>query len=259
VLVVGVALGDLEVAVLGGVELPQVFVGVCGRGLARVRAVLVHQDAGEEARRVRELPERWDVASHDADRVADLVEIHDLVEVGDEGVGEDDDRRPRLLGRVEGVDRHPERLSHAVWVEGDRRVVAGRAPLHLHDVALPGHGGHARCRPDPHDVDEDRWHADLLRVADGLLHEAEARPGGGCERLRPRQRGTDDRIGRCDLVLRLEEPEFRMLGGMPRRDVEDLGRRADGIAGVVARTRGQRSAEDGLVPLTELAGHGFGS
>ena len=43
---------------------------------------------------------------------------------------------------------------------------------------------------------------------------------------------------------------------MTRRDIQDLGRGADRVAGVVARAGGQRAAEDGLIALRELAGHG---
>src|SRR5687768_11420707 len=47
-----------------------------------------------------------------------------------------------------------------------------------------------------------------------------------------------------------------MIGRVPRRDVEDLRGRADRIAGVVAGSGRECAAEDGLVALRELAGHG---
>ena len=118
-LVARVARGDLEMAVLGLVELAQVLVGVGGRRLAGVRPVLVHEHAGEEARLVGELAERRDLALDHARIGGDLVEVDDLVEVRDERVGQDDHRRARLLGRVEGVDRDAEGLLDAVGVEGD--------------------------------------------------------------------------------------------------------------------------------------------
>ena len=185
-----------------------------------------------------------------------LVQVDDLVEVGDERVRQDDDRRARLLRRVEGIDRDAERLLHAVRVEGDRRVVAGAAPLDLHDVALARHGRHPGRRADAHDVHEHARHADLLRVADRLLHEAEARTGGGGEGLRARQGGADDRVRRRDLVLRLQEAELGVLRGPAGGDVQDLGRRADRVAGVVAGAGGEGAAEDRLVALRQLACHG---
>src|SRR5687768_3054502 len=47
-----------------------------------------------------------------------------------------------------------------------------------------------------------------------------------------------------------------MIGGVARRDVQDLGGRADRVAGVVAGSGRECAAEDGLVALRELAGHG---
>ena len=141
-------------------------------------------------------------------------------------------------------------------IEGERRVVAGAPPLDLHDVALAGHRRHPGRGTDAHHIREHARHADLLRVADRLLHQAEPRPGGGGEGLRAGQRRPDDRVRAGDLVLGLQEAEFGMLGGVRGRDVEDLGRGADRVTGVVARARGQRAAEDGLVALGQLASHG---
>ena len=82
-----------SVALLGGVVLAQVLVRVGGRGLAGVRAVLVHEDAGEEPRvGGRVGGQRGEVALGDRHRGFQLVEVDDLVQVGDEGVRQQDDR-----------------------------------------------------------------------------------------------------------------------------------------------------------------------
>ena len=216
VLVEGVASRDLQVALLRVVVLAQVFVGVGGGRLAGVRTVLVHQHAGEEARLARlVLAERARVRSDDRRIGRQLVEVDHLVEMGDERVRQDDDRAPRLLGRVEGLDRDLERLLHAVGVERQGRVIAGAAVAHLHDVALAGHGRHAGGGANALHVDEDARHADLLGVAHGFLHQAEARAAGGGERLGAGQRGADDGIGAGDLVLRLQEAELGCSAAQP--------------------------------------------
>ena len=68
--------------------------------------------------------------------------------------------------------------------------------------------------PDAHYVDDHARDADLVAVPDGLLHQAEAGPGGGRERLGSGQAAAHDRVGAGDLVLGLEEAELGMPGGV---------------------------------------------
>ena len=190
-----IAAGYLQVAVLGVVVLAHVFIGVRGGRLTGRRARFVHQHPGEEAREAGDVASQgWHLAWRDVEVGRELVEIHDLVEVRDEGVRQEDHRRTGLLGRIEGIHADAERLLDTVGIEGDWRVVAARPESHLHDVALAGHGRHARRWSDSLHVDEDRWHAHLLGVADGLLHQAES--GARCrgEGLGSGQAGADDRV-----------------------------------------------------------------
>ena len=90
------------------------------------------------------------------------------------------------------------------------------------------------ARTHPLDVHEHAQDPDLLGVADGLLHQAEARTAGGGEGLGPGRRGADDCVRARDLLLRLQEAELEVLSRPARGDVQDLGRRADRVAGVVA-------------------------
>ncbi len=105
----------------------------------------------------------------------DRVEIHDLVEMAEERVRKKDDRRPALLRGIEGRHRVLVALGHGRGIEDDAGVVAARAVARLGQVTLAGHRRHAGARTDAHHVDDHAWNADLVAVADRLLHQAEAR------------------------------------------------------------------------------------
>ena len=94
-----------------------------------------------------------------------------------------------------------------------------------------------------------------MAVADRLLHQAEARPGRGGERLRPGEAAAEDGVRAGDLVLLLQEAELRMMGRVDRSLSEDLGRGADRITGEEGRAGLDRAEEDGLVSLDESLGH----
>jgi hypothetical protein len=112
------------------------------------------------------------------------------------------------------MDRVLVALGHRRRVEDDAGVVAGGAVAGLVQVALAGHGGHPGSRADAHDVDDHARNADLVAVADGLLHQAEARPGGSGERLGAGKAPAQDGVGAGDLVLFLEEAELGVLRGV---------------------------------------------
>ena len=157
------------------------------------------------------------------DRDVDRVQVGDFVQMAEEGVGQEDDRGSALFRRVEGVDRVLVALGHGGRIEDDARVVAGRAIASLVEVALSRHRRHAGPGPDAHNVHDHARDADLVAVADGLLHQAEARAGGGGEGFGAGQARAQDRVGAGDLVFGLQEAKLgmrrRIHGGLR----EDLG------------------------------------
>src|ERR1035437_1490203 len=221
-------------------------------GIGRSRlTVWVRGHAGEEARAAR--GQRLHGSRHD--RHVDLVEVHDLIEVSQIRIRQNDDRTLAFLGGVEGMDRVLVAFSDGRRVKDDAGVVAGGAIASLIEVALAGHRGHSGGGSDAHDVHDDRRDADLVAVADRLLHQAEARPGGCRERLGAPPARSPKGVGAGDLVLGLEEAELRVIRSVTGRLRQDLGGGADGIAAEVARAGLDGAEQDGLVSLDESLGH----
>ena len=134
------------------------------------------------------------------------------------------------------------------------------APAGLHDVALRGLGRQAGRGAAAHDVDHHTGDLGHGGVTDVLLHEREARTGGGRECLGAGQGGTDDGRHRGDLVLHLDEVAAH-LGQAARQHLGDLGRGRDRVAGKEATAGGDGALGAGFVALQKAAwlGHQWSS
>ena len=147
------------------------------------------------------------------------------------------------LGQVEGAAGQAVALGHAARRQRDDRVAARRAPPDELHVALARGRRAARGRAQALHVHDHQRHLAHDRQADVLAVEADARPGGGCQRAGAGHGRADAHADGGDLVLGLDgdAADFRQLADHVQ---QQRGRRGDGIAGEEVAPGVQRAAGD---------------
>ena len=186
----------------------------------------------------------------------DLGEREVLLELAEEGVGEDDHRVPILEREREAERGEAGHLGYRARGEDDVAVPAvPTSPGRLEVVRLLRSEA-SEARPASVHVDDEHRELRGRGVGDGLLLEAEARAGGGGHRLRARRGRAQDHVHGLDLARRLEEDlELGVLRvtELVGEGLRDLARGRDRVAkeGVEARLEGPVGQR--LVSLEEVS------
>ena len=153
-----------------------------------------------------------------------------LGRVPEEGVREDDHRRPVLDRDAHGFDGDVEAAGGRVRCHDRYRRLAVAAEHGRQEVGRLRFRGHARRWACPHDVDDDHRQLERHRQADGLLLEVQAGAAGSGNAEMTAEGRPQGRPGGGDLVLGLEGSNAEVL--VAGQLVKDLRGRRDRIAGV---------------------------
>ena len=171
-------------------------------------------------------------------------------QMSDDFVHQQNDGRAKTLHIVHGHHRQIECLAHTPRRERDDRVVAVRAPTHLHHIALRRRG-RLSCRgTDALHIYHDARDLRTRRIADQLLFQREAGAARRVHHLCTRERCAEDCPHRADLVLHLEECAADLRQQLCHLFGNLRGRR-DRIAREECHTGSDRALGDRLVALHE--------
>ena len=168
--------------------------------------------------------------------------------------------RLQALGEVEGVGGKRERLAGPVGDQEDMLGVAVRGVGADEEIRLLGAGRHAGRGPAALHVEHDHRNLGEIGEAEELLHQRDARAGGGGEGARAVPAGADDHADRRDLVLGLEDGVVLLpgrvdaeAGAVPLERLGDRGRRGDRIPGAHRRAAIDRPERRGEIAFGENA------